>query len=142
MSKVCFKCGECKPLHDFYRHPQMADGRLGKCKECTKADVKARSRSNPAVQKYDRKRAKLPHRRRAMQATVIRWRKKYPERYMAHTKLNNAVRDGKIKKGKCKVCGSRKTHGHHSDYSKPLEVTWLCAKHHQRHHADDTSRKA
>lgn len=41
------------------------------------------------------------------------------------------VRRGKMTKGPCEVCAEVKVEAHHEDYSKPLEVRWLCQKHHQ-----------
>ena len=50
-SKVCFKCEQEKPLTEFYRHKTMFDGYVGKCKECTKKDVKDNRDKNNAVLK-------------------------------------------------------------------------------------------
>ena len=39
-TKICFKCNLEKKLEDFYKHPQMPDGRVNKCKECNKKDTR------------------------------------------------------------------------------------------------------
>ena len=39
-TKICFKCGRELPLSSFYKHPQMGDGHLNKCKDCTRKDAK------------------------------------------------------------------------------------------------------
>lgn len=44
--KKCFKCGELKPLSEFYKHPKMADGHGNKCKACNKNDVKGNYKEN------------------------------------------------------------------------------------------------
>ena len=41
MTKKCFKCDTIKPIDSFYKHPETADGRLNKCIECTKSDVRS-----------------------------------------------------------------------------------------------------
>ncbi len=45
-----------------------------------------------------------------------------------------ALATGKLKREPCKVCSAAKVDAHHENYDKPLEVAWLCRKHHfQRH---------
>jgi hypothetical protein len=132
--KQCFKCGRMQPLSEFYRHSEMADGHLNKCKACTKRDVRMHRRKSEGPRAYDRRRAKQPARKALARKTVKRWRANNPKAYQAQMKLGKAVRSGKIKRLPCEVCGDPNVHGHHRDYSKPLEVIWLCARHHHAAH--------
>lgn len=154
--KRCFKCLCEKPLDDFYKHSAMKDGHLGKCKDCTKSDATQHRLSNlERVRSYDRLRGSMPHRVAARkeyqrtpafaeshEAAVKRWQAKHPERRRANNILDNAVRKGRLTPWPvCAVpecCG--KPEGHHPDYSRPLDVVWLCAKHHKEVHA--LARKA
>lgn len=130
--KTCTACRTIKPFDDFYDHQ---GGKMGVCKGCHKAAVRARARTNPAVQEYDRRRSKTPERRAHIQLVSKRWREEHPDAYKAQTAVGNAIRDGKLKKQPCEICGNKKVHGHHRNYLKPLEVTWLCARCHHRLHA-------
>jgi len=47
---------------------------------------------------------------------------------------NEYLRRGKLEKQPCQVCGSEDSQKHHEDYSKPLDVVWLCRKHHLELH--------
>lgn len=138
--KKCFKCNKNKPLSDYYKHKEMGDGHLNKCKECTKKDATDHRWNNvEKIRTYDRQRGNLPHRIKARASNTKAWRKKFPKRYEAHKLLNNAVRDGKIRKPlRCSVCKKKplQMEGHHDDYSKPLIVTWLCACCHRQLHRD------
>lgn len=122
--KTCFKCGVEKPIDEFYKHPQMADGHLNKCKACTKLDMANDRHTKPRVREYDRERAKLPH-RAALRAKVAEaWRKKYPERSRAQQR---AKRAHQLTPERCEGCGLKKRlERHHPDYSRPTDVVFLC----------------
>lgn len=60
-------------------------------------------------------------------------RKKANARSYTHVYVNR----GKIVKTPCVKCGNEKSEAHHEDYSKPLEVTWLCRACHLEHHKVD-----
>lgn len=129
--KLCFKCGAEKPLTEFYKHKGMADGHLNKCKACAKNDVaKHREYNLEDIRAYDRKRGA-----RQPKEYLPEWRKANPNKYKAHTMVNNAIRDGKIVKGDCEVCGSSKSVAHHDDYAFPMKVRWLCQAHHKIWHS-------
>jgi ribosomal protein S27AE len=144
MQKTCFRCGLIKPLSEFYTHPKMADGHLNKCKGCTLLDVvKHRVANLDKIQQYDSIRARMPHRLEAKAKYTKRYKATYPEKCKARTKTRNAIRDGKITRQPCAKCGSPKTDAHHNDYSKPLEVTWLCVPcHHAEHRKYDYDKIA
>jgi len=52
----------------------------------------------------------------------------------ARLATRNAIRRGELKKGACEVCNGIKVDAHHDDYSKPLDVRWLCRVHHSAFH--------
>lgn len=133
---TCIECAQEKPWSEFYAHKQMSSGYLNICKECHKGRMKVRARMNPSVQEYDRERAKLPHRKEMHARNCKRWREENPLGYQAHTAVSNAVRTGRLKRLPCEFCGDERVHAHHKDYSKPLDVIWLCAKCHNRLHAN------
>lgn len=62
------------------------------------------------------------------------YKKKYPERHRARNTVLSALKNGLLIKGKCAVCGDAKAEAHHEDYKKPLDVIWLCRKHHLEAH--------
>ncbi len=83
-----------------------------------------------------KKRVTKEERRAYMQAYTARYHKT-PEqapRQKARLVLGGKIKSGKVVRGPCVVCGAEKTHGHHTDYSKPLDVTWLCKEHHDDVH--------
>lgn len=79
-------------------------------------------------------------------ARMRKWRSTHPPtraqkfRNNARRYLNVYLERGKVKRLPCRVCRNPKTEPHHTDYSKPLKVVWLCRKHHLKRHGK-VSRK-
>lgn len=57
-----------------------------------------------------------------------------PEVLSAHKKTEWAIASGKLVRQPCEKCGATKVDAHHDDYSRPLDVRWLCRSHHLEHH--------
>jgi hypothetical protein len=110
----------------------MADGYLGKCKDCTKVDVKSNRKMNiDYYREYDRNRGN-----RQTKEYKLEYRFKFPGAYKAKTMVNNAIRDKKLFKEPCEICGYEPSHAHHDDYLKPLNIRWLCPVHHSQWHKE------
>lgn len=141
MSKCNF-CGEVLPSSAFYVSNQT------KCKDCIKSAVRANREANlEYYQEFDRQRGRTPGRKKknlehyhkkindpewkaARWADRKRWAERNKEARAAHIVVGNAIRDDRLKKEPCVICGKFPVHAHHEDYSEPLVVVWLCREHH------------
>lgn len=131
--KACFKCRELKPLSEFYKNSKMGDGHFNKCKECSKTDVKKNRKDNVEhYRQYDKSRGT-----RQESQYVKEWRESKPKAYRAHLAVTGAIRNGRMKRLVCEVCGSVESHAHHDDYDYPLTVRFLCAPHHTQWHQEN-----
>jgi hypothetical protein len=53
----------------------------------------------------------------------------------ARSRIAMAIANGTLTRQPCEECGEPRGEAHHEDYSKPMDVRWLCRKHHMRLHA-------
>jgi hypothetical protein len=131
--KKCFKCGIDKPLSEFYKHAKMADGHLGKCKDCTKKDTSedyVKKSTDSDFMDGERKRGRDKYRRlyigtgKAKPENNERWVNRFPEKKKAVLKSYMLEKpfDGAEK--------------HHWSYNEEhfKDVIWLIKKDHMKGH--------
>jgi len=108
-TKRCVDCGELKDVEEFYakRTNTLGVRRYARCKLCY---------NKWTYRKHGKSYVKRAGPR---------------EKELARDLLKKAVKDGRVKKPKrCDRCKEKKRpyqlEGHHHDYSKPLDIEWLC----------------
>ncbi len=149
VKKICSKCLTEKPFADFYKASAHKDGLRYHCKVCmNKASMAYKALNRDAIAKSLRAwRKKNPN---STNAAYLRYRIKNVRQHTARNELfkkNNpliavawraverAKRNGQLVAGPCAVCGeTSRTQAHHDDYSRPLDVTWLCQQCHSDEH--------
>lgn len=141
--KKCGKCGVEKERREFYANRQNRDGLNGACKACNNernAANNRKARSTPEGRARDqaagRKNYYTNRTARLEYNTQYNKTRADPAKLKARWTLNNAVVAGHITKpDTCEHCGTGgRIHGHHTDYTKALEVMWLCPPCHGLEH--------
>ena len=147
MEKMCKWCQQTKPLDDFPKHFQMADGHINRCKPCRnewhgkhreKSDVKEKRKSekqNPEVKRRYKNSEK---------GKIAAKRYKTPkDRMSARNAVRYALRTGKLVSELCFLCGE-KGQAHHSSYAPEMKlvVTWLCQRHHNEVHLEHEGKRS
>lgn len=160
--KACTKCKKEKSAEFFSKNKRVKDGLYSQCKECCNAsqrEYRKTSKFKDSQRKYRESGRSREVQRRYNKtdngktvkkeylnshngmANVKKHSDKYksnnPEKLKARGALNRAVLKGKLIRLPCQKCGSiNNIEAHHTDYSKSLEVIWLCDKHHKELHIE------
>jgi len=146
--KRCKGCGTEKPLAEFYKDSTSRDGVRGKCKTCLltatreyRKTEKGRQAAILATRKYqstDRGKLVLDAYKKSQDRWLaIRryWKtENYKMRNRVYARVRKALMTGKLIRQACEICGDPNSQAHHTDYSKPLDITWLCRIHHLAEH--------
>lgn len=152
----CEVCGErAQAHHDDYNKPLDVRWLCRSCHRAHHAAAEAAgktskaktNRCSPCRRKFDKAwRARRAAEGRPVtsspdpagyQAAYARQRRLNPTeqpKLLARAVVGHAVIAGRIERAPCAVCGALPSEAHHSDYSKPLDVTWLCRAHHRELH--------
>jgi ribosomal protein S27AE len=57
-----------------------------------------------------------------------------PQKEKARNAVRHAIDHGRLTRQPCEICGAATVEAHHDDYARPLDVRWLCRRHHGHAH--------
>ena len=141
MTQTCSNCLIEQPISNFPLNRVGRPGRRKRCKSCVAADMRLSNAIKSMLTKSPRKQnLSKPYHSPAKKE----WRKNNQAQVAAVTAFNNAKQAGKIKVATaCSVCGDEgRLEGHHEDYSRPLDVIWLCRSCHLMRHGKSKKQKS
>lgn len=154
-TRVCRVCGRAKALGDVnFRESSRYPGTFTHtCRACNSAKQSARmntpdGKAAMAAYRVTHRQEAVEHNKRwrathreAINTTQRAKRAAERERYLARATVSRAVRSGKLQPEPCFMCGKSPAIAHHPDYSRALDVVWLCPQHHADVHreADDAA---
>lgn len=139
-TKICAKCKQEKSIDEFNNNvrTKCKFGKHYYCKPCKSiASKKEYSKHKEKYIERCNNWRKTEVGKASLKKTYAKAKAVYPEKYKARTLLNNAITNGRItRETKCQICSQEgvKIYGHHEDYSKPLEVKWVCHSCHMNIH--------
>ena len=122
-----------------------------RCKDCTNKEQRERYANDPNSKekvKLKSRKFRLNHPelvKASNDASIKRNKEKIKKRNKEYYRKNiikrkakglvrKAIIKGEMKRGDCIICGKKNAHANHENYSKPLDVIWLCSLHHIRFH--------
>ena len=126
MTQAIKRCSRCEvpdlPITDFNKSIDAADGLQSICRNC---HIEYKS-------EYEKKHISIA----AQRLSTTKWNHSNKIKRKAHRLVKQAIKSGDLIRCPCEVCNAVKTEAHHEDYSKPLEVNWLCRNHHRARHME------
>lgn len=142
----CNTCAQILPLSEFYKNTR-------RCKRCTCKKVAERtailraldplwlSNERERCRQKSRRARSLGFRMEPSKQVKAKWSLANTDKRRAHCKVYRALKSGLLVKQPCAVCGSHEVEAHHPDYSRPLDVVWLCIPHHAEVHIKEREAK-
>lgn len=135
-TKICTGCGRDLPLSAFNKTKNSKDGLQSTCRECCSEYNRKRYAANKEKFKADVRKYKKENPEKVLE-TRLKTCNKAPTQKNAYKVVEAALRSGAlIKPDTCSGCGCKsdehRIEAHHHDYSKPLDVIWLCTPCHRR----------
>lgn len=138
MKKRCSKCKETKDISFFGVNRTYSDGLQYICKKCASEAVKRCIKNDPVKRLKMNEAATLWRKsnKERFNAIYKKYRLKNADKLACRHKTVYAIKVGKLVKLPCDVCNDKLAEAHHDDYTKPLNVVWLCKKHHEEKHTN------